>query len=270
MKIRRKKLALFLIGAVLILNIGISCMAETVTGDLSNRFQDGVVLEHEGVNYRLKKRATFSLIICVNNLVQDQFDGYFGILAVDDNAKSLSLIELDERVASDVDGVVQRLSDAYLSGADKQEGSLNALFLINQIFPYEAVNHYIVFEMEGLAVLNDYPGFDTSEYENLEGTKQKLKYAKHYVENLPSDQWSALFEHVSKYLKSDMKSGAIMKIADKAEKYERMPTFRFIEAVENDVNQDDVNTAKYIYLSEQEINEVVLNAFVEPDPYSNN
>lgn len=255
---------ILLICIMLILNGGIAGIAETVEGDLSDRYQKDIALEHNGVNYRMKRRATFALLICIDNASENEFDGYFGILAVDDNAKNISVIELDSRVAASLESGIYRLSDAYLSGEDMHEGSQMVITLLNQVLPYEILDHYIVFDMDGLDVLSGYSDFDSAEYENAANAKQKLRFAKNYIENLTSEQLSKLFEHASGYIKSDLKSGAIMKLADKAEKYERTPTLYFTESTV--YGSED----EYVYLDDSEIAKILLDVFFEADPYGNN
>lgn len=262
---RKRNIVVFLMTCImLIVSSGITGIAETVEGDLSDRYQNEIVFEHNGVNYRLKRRATFALVICVDNASTDKFDGYFGILAVDDNTKSISVIELDSRVTVSLESEIYRLSDAYLSGSDMHEGSQMVITLLNQVLPYDILDHYIVFDMDGLDVLSGYSDFDNAEYENAANAKQKIRFAKNYVETLPSEQLSKLFEHASGYIKSDLKSGAIMKLADKAEKYERIPTLYLLESTAYSAEDE------YVYLDEVEINEVLIDVFFEADPYGNN
>jgi len=240
-------------------------IAETVEGDLTDRYKNEIIVEDDGVSYRLKRRATFALIICVDKSNTEEFNGYFGILAVDDNDKSISLIELDSNVTTSSEMGSYRLSDAYIMGEDMQGGSLLVLELVNRVLPYAVIDHYIVFNMDGLSVLNEFSDFDIIQFSNATNTKEKLRYAKNYIENLPSEQLSKLFEYMSEYIKSDLKSGAIMKIADKAEKYEKKPTLYFTESA-----VCDSAAGEYIYLDADELNKMFINVFCEVDPYNNN
>ena len=138
-------------------------IAETVEGDLTDRYKNEIIVEDDGVSYRLKRRATFALIICVDKSNTEEFNGYFGILAVDDNTKSISVIELDSRVTVSLESEIYRLSDAYLSGSDMHEGSQMVITLLNQVLPYDILAHYIVFDMDGLDVLSGYSDFDNAE-----------------------------------------------------------------------------------------------------------
>lgn len=271
LKRKRNILVFLMICMMLIVSSGIAGIAETVEGDLADRYQNEIALEHNGVNYRLKRRATFALVICLDNASEEAFDGYFGILSVDDNAKNISVVELDSRVAATVESEMYRLSDAYLSGADMHEGSQMVITLLNQVLPFEILEHYIVFDMDGLDVLSENSDFDSDEYENAVNTKEKLRFAKNYIETLPSEQLSELFDHASGYIKSDLKSGAIMKLADKAEKYERVPTLYLTEALtESTVDRSEDEYISLDDLDDSEMTELLIDVFFEADPYGNN
>lgn len=258
----RTSLVLLMLCLVLLLNTGMIGTAETAAGGLSEQNLDEITLDVEGVQYRLKKRSTFALVICAENTENEAFSGYMGVLAVDDNAKSFSLIELDDRMAVLADDEAVRLSDAYLSGTDLQESSLLTLEVLNRILPYGVIDHYIVFDMKGLEVLEGYPGYDSGVAPEAENVKQRLKRAKACVEGLASNQMSDVLEKLSGYVKSDLKSGALMKIADKAEKYEILPTVHFLNST-----LQLVDDKEYMLTDEQEANMISVESFFEIDPY---
>jgi len=257
----RKCLGLLMLCMVLMLNAGMIGTAETAEGDLPEQYPEEITLDVEGVPYRLKKRSTFALVICVENTENEAFSGYMGVLAVDDNAKNLMLIELDDRMAALADDEEMRLSDAYLSGEALQESSLMTLEVLNRILPYGVVDHYIVFDMKGLEVLEGYPGYDSGAASE-EDVKQRLKRAKACVEGLPSNQVSDVLEKLSGYVKSDLKSGALMKIADKAEKYEILPTVHFLNSTLQLVDEKE-----FMIADEQEAYRISVESFFEIDPY---
>lgn len=238
-----------------------SAGAETVRGDLSERFQDIPRIEYEGQTYALKNRITTVLAMGIgeDEAGKPRVDVGF-MLVVDDDAKTFSVVEIPTDTLVQVqleDGTPwnMRFRDVYALGEDSAEGGTEMLEAVNLLLGEERVEHYLAFEAEGAVVLD-------AGLAEIEDTKERLKAMMDLVDAMDSDQLNDVYGLLGDYIITDMKSGAVMKVIDKMERYEVLPRTMLpgTQAAASDGGTlfvPDVN----------EILKLRVNAFYEADHY---
>jgi len=216
-----KKLGGILPALCLILCLALGCAsAETVRGDLSQRFADVKKLEYEGEEYRLRDRITSVLAMGIG--VDEggvQRADFAMILCVDDNEKRITVVEIPANTLvqlPDEGGNLQymRFADVYMMGEDPHENCLRLVDCANRVLAEAQIDHYLAFDVRGMDLVE----------RGVQGTtKEKLKLLKARLEGMSSDEMNDLYADLGDYIITDMKSGALMKVADKAERYEVPP-----------------------------------------------
>ena len=153
-----------------------------------------------------------------------------------------------------------RSGGPYAAVAGLSNGAANLLSLIvNAMLPLEPVQHYLSLDSDALTAYD--PG-DTDGLTAAEIFKSRLKILKAQAETYSTDQLNDLFYELSDYIVTDMKSGAIMKIIDKADRYE---IFSSIHVPGEYVMEDDAAVA--FIPDEAALNEIVIDAFLEENPW---
>lgn len=198
--------------------------AETERGNLEERFEDILKIEYEGVSYQQRGRLTtvLGMGIAENEQGVRQAD-YAVILVVDDNQKIMSAVEIAPetivQVPSGTEGEEWNMcfSDVYALGGDPDENCLRMLEEANKVLGLELVEHYMAFDMEGVKVIG---GEEMAQGD----TKTQLKALKDMLMGMSSDQLNETYALLGDYIITDLKSGAAVKIIDKADRYEILPT----------------------------------------------
>lgn len=256
---RRLSICLALLLALILL---IGCAkAETVRGDLTERFSDIPRIEYEGQSYALKKRITTVLAMGIgaDEAGNARADVNF-LLIIDDDAKTFTVIEIPADTLVQVpleDGTSWnvRFQDVYAQGASPDEGGLKMVETLNGLLDEERVEHYLAFDANGAAVLD-------AELASIEDTKERLKAMMALVEAMDSDQLNDTYKLLGDYIITDMKSGAVMKVIDKADRYERLPRIMLPGVPYN------ANDGGTLYVHDtNEILKLRVNAFYEVDRY---
>lgn len=256
----RKKLLGMLLVLLLVLSAA-SAYAETVRGDLSERFNDIPKIEYEGQTYALKNRITTVLAMGIgkDESGNPRTDVNF-MLVVDDDAKTFSVMEIP------VDTLVQviredgtpwnmRFQDVYAAGTDSDDGGLKAVETLNAVLGEARVEHYLAFDAEGAAVLD-------IQLASIKDTKERLKAMMTLVEEMDSDQLNDTYKLLGDYIITDMKSGAVMKIIDKMDRYEVLPRIKLPGA------QYNANDGGTLYVADENgILKFRVNAFYEVSRY---
>lgn len=233
--------------------------AETVRGDLTERFGDIPRIEYEGQSYALKNRITTVLAMGfgTDESGKARSDVNF-LLVIDDDAKTFSVIEIPADTLVQVtreDGTPwnARFQDVYAMGADPDEGGLKMVEAMNGLLDEERVEHYLAFDASGAAVLDE-------GLADIENTKERLKAMKALVEEMDSDQLNDTYKLLGDYIITDMKSGAVMKVIDKMDRYEVLPRITLPGA------QYNANDGGTLYVHDtNEILKLRVNAFYEAD-----
>lgn len=236
----RKSLLRLCIAALLLsLCLSAAC-AETVRGDLSERFSDIPRIELDGVNYRLRNRLTTVLAMGLGDDGQGNLRADLAMmLVIDDDAKTFAAIEIPSNtlVQIEISGETQNVRfgdlfmlDPTLLGTtpepnstpkpelmrvsdDGKERCLNMVKAANLLLGEELIEHYMVFDAEGTKVIDV----------NIEGdTRTRLKAMLARVDEMSSEELNETYKDLGDYILTDLKSGAAMKVLNKYEKYENL------------------------------------------------
>jgi len=224
---------------VLALLTGALAQAENAQADLQARFGGQATWEYEGKNYCVKKRlSTMLAAICPE---EELLLAY--LVAVDDNARRIVPIALDVQ-ASLLSPNGDTLANLYgehcapaensLSQADSD--ALRLLEAVNQLFPEPLVESYLIFSAEGLDLLDGgrEPDPALSPAENAKARAKAV--GKELMAASGSQQMDAV-NLVSPYLTSDVKTGAMVKLADKATRYEIVDTLWINSSGDDSINE---------------------------------
>ncbi len=211
-----KKIASLILVALILCG---AAMAESSRGDLTDRFADDSVIEIDGVEYRLRKRLT-TLV----GLVLNDKDGYSAdsraemivAVAVDDDERTFATISIDGGCQVEYNGETVALSDIYGLAGDKEKGVADTLAAVNELLPEGVtLESYLAFEAHGLTALD---GEETSN----EFDEAQFKARARAIKNgSAASEYSNMYSALGEYILTDMKSGAVMKVADKADRYTR-------------------------------------------------
>lgn len=196
--------------------------AEDAQADLQARFGGQATLEFEGKSYCVKKRLSTMLA----GICQDEELLLAYLIAVDDNARRIVPIalEMDAPLVSPEGGSFAQVygmhaapADPNLSQADSDAQRL--LAAVNHLFPEPLIESYLIFDAEGLDLLDGGKAPDPA-LSQAENAKARAKAAGKELMNASGSQQMDAVNLVSPYLTSDVKTGAMVKLADKATRYE--------------------------------------------------
>lgn len=199
--------------------------AETVRGDLNGRFDSMITtFEYNGVTYRLRSRTSIVLALVVDENEQGQKLFRFGrLLLVDDEEKAFAMIDIPEntliQVAGDADGELwnMRFSDVFQLPGTADENCQKLMDAVNRLLDGDLLESYIAFDLEGGAVLNGGTALSGT-------THEKLSALKIVADAMTTSELNDAYASLGDYITTNMKSGAVMKIIDKADRYERQDT----------------------------------------------
>jgi len=233
--------------------------AETERGDLQERFGNVLKIEYEGVDYQLRNRLTTLLGLAVSTDEQGVSRADFAVvLVVDDNRKTMTVIDVSPDTLVQVSSFEaeqewnMRFADAYAVGSDPDENCLRMVQEINELLGQEAlVEHYLAFNMEGVKVIG---GEEMAQGD----TKTQLKALKDMLMQMSTDELSDTYALLGDHIITDLKSGAVVKIIDKADRYEILPTLA-LPGIETDAGE----AGTVILPDEGEILKMVIEAFCE-------
>lgn len=221
-----KSIRLIPILLILALLTGAPAQAENAQADLQARFGGQATWNYEGKDYCVKKRlSTMLAAICQDNELLLAY-----LVAVDDNARRIVPIALDVQASlllPDGDTLARFYGDHpapaenTLSQADSD--ALRLLSAVNGLFPEPLIESYLIFSAEGFDLLDGGVAPDPA-LNPAENAKARAKaVGKELMAASGSRQMDAV-NLVSPYLTSDVKTGAMVKLADKATRYEIVDT----------------------------------------------
>ena len=229
------------LAAIMIMLLALSqiAFAEQEYIDLEDRFSYKETYEYCGETYYLKNRVNTTLVLCAN-LSEDVQSGVGSaelilLLPVDDDSKTISPIQFEgNMLASWLEGEDQAktLSQLFAEAESTEAACERLVEALNELFPSAVIEHYAVLDLRGLPVLD---GVENDEV-NVTGEAliERMKAIKRQIEQDGDINVNALLKDMSGYIITDMKSGAMMKVVDKADRYERAhrTPFPVIEPVE--------------------------------------
>jgi len=218
-------LALFLM--IALISAG---FAETERGDLNARFSDEITVTYADTSYRLKSRIT--TVMFAGFAAGD--DGTYVpevlvLLTVDDNEKLMTPIWLDSALLTEYTPIPVDGTAEFIDTEDIDVRCEELLGAVNSLLPAELAEHYVALDLASLRLLD---GLDTPDY------LDRMRAIKERVEQTDSEQLDDIFDKMSGQIVSDMKSGGLIKIADKAERYDRVKMVRFVEQTDPEKPDD--------------------------------
>lgn len=216
---------------VAVLAIGAIALAETDYIDLNDRFDNVLTYDYNGHTYYQKSRMTTMLAVAYNQEEASVEAGIIGdpelilLVIVDDNAKTVLPLQISATTVVDwMDAAGQEagipegisLRDLFGMEADIEAGTIALMNALNGMFPADFIEDYLAFDLNGLTVID---GIANDGSNNVgDALMQRLHVIKATVEE--SAEATKLLSALSDYITSDMKSGALMKIADKVDRYD--------------------------------------------------
>ena len=192
-----------------------AALGEPVRGDLTERFASIPRLEYEGETYYLRERVS---TVMLAGILPDEEDGelrtdFVALIAIDDNEKRITPIYIDGQTITEVEGESVPLREVYALGEEPKENCLRMVDAVNGILGSELIEDYMAVDLDSITAL--------PEFSSLEGdTRQRLHMLRVILEAIPSKQLNEMYGTLSAYLVTDMKSGAVMRVIDKADRYE--------------------------------------------------
>lgn len=211
---------------ILLLLFSLPASAENAAADLQARFGGADALQYQGKSYVPKNRSsTMMVAICEKGQLQLLF-----LISVDDDAKRIVPVSLDILTAiEEFDN--NTLYYIYNHGSYPADASITRedadaqrlLEAVNSLFPQPLVENYLVLNVEGLDQLDGGANPDPA-LTPAENTKIRLKALAKSAMGASSSQQMDIADALSGYLDTDVKTGAMMKIMDKAQRYEILPT----------------------------------------------
>lgn len=243
--------------------------AESERGDLSGRFDDESTLTYNDTAYRARSRMTSMLVFCVTG--EEQEPGLAAAVVIDDALKTIQAVQIDMRtLLAGKDGeedltLGERFANESedLFEEDEQDPMTKAatalLDALNERMPSPLLQHYFVLNIDGL---EQFDGKTLDDYENdnlAARMKARLKDVMSVADSASSSDMLEMLDKMSGSLWTDMKSGALVKVASTAEKYEILPTI----IPEGTLNEDETE----IVPDENACYEMMVKVFYEEDPW---
>lgn len=220
----RKNRLLAALLAVLVL-LGQWCFAEQEYVNLDERFSNQSTYQYDGETYYLKDRVKTTLVLCAN--VPDDPQAGAGslelmvILPVDDDKKFITPVQFSpDMLLSWLEGDDQAktLGQLFEETETPQAGCEQLVAALNALFPAEVIGQYAMLDLRGLSVLDGIANDETNT--TGEALVERLRTIKREVEQ-GGDNINTMISELSGYIVTDMNSGAMMKVADKADRYDR-------------------------------------------------
>lgn len=208
------------LGRCLILVLALSLLAgaamgETVRGDLTERFANIPQIEYGGETYYQRSRLTS---LMVTGILPDEKDGaprtdFVAVFAIDDNEKRITPIYIDGQTTVEIEGESLPLREVYALGEDPDENCLRMVDTVNGLLGGELLEDYMAIDLDGITAV--------AAFSQLEGnTRERLHLLRLILEKIPSKQLNKMYGEISDYVVTDMKSGAVMRVLDKTDRYE--------------------------------------------------
>lgn len=211
---------------ILLLLCALPASAEDAQADLQARFGGQATLEYNGKSYAPRKRISTMLFgACKNGQLQLAY-----LVIVDDEENRIATVSLDPTTAVEAfDGkplsyiysVPTRPEDETTSQSDADARRL--LEAVNSLLPEPLIENFVVLDVAGLDLLDGGEGNDPT-LPSVENTKQRLKEFGKYAMQSSSSEQMDMASALTGYFDTDVKTGAMVKLMDKASRYEVLPT----------------------------------------------
>lgn len=221
-----RKIRFFAVVLAMLLVLCQAAFAEQQYVNLEERFDGQETYEYGEETYYLKNRVSTTLVLCANLSGEEQAAPKSAelivLLPIDDGSKSISPIQLDvNMVASWLEGEDQAntLGQLFAEAESADAACVRLMEVLNGLFPTDVIGNYALLDLRGLPVLD---GVENDE-NNVTGEAliDRLKAIKNQVEHNSATDINAMISDLSDYIITDMKSGAMMKVVDKVDRYDR-------------------------------------------------
>lgn len=211
---------------VLVFLIAQAAFAEGDYINLDERFGDVPTYEYNGTTYYMKDRVNTTLVMCAN-LEGFETEGIGAaelivLLAIDDDSKKVLPIQFEgNTLASWVEGAEEEatLNDLFAAKTDATEGTQAMVDALNALFPSAVIENYAVLDVAGLPILDGVE--NNAENTSGEGLTERLRAIKGSVEQSSTSEMNGMLDSMSDYIVTNMKSGALLKVVDKTDRYDR-------------------------------------------------
>lgn len=233
--------------------------------ELENRFSDIPTLEYNGVNYRLKNRLTTVLIMGTARETAEVDKGavraeFIAMLVVDDNAKTITPVQIDSLTPVAVEGMeaAEAMRTLFSAGEDQHISCDTLRQGMNGLLQAEILEHYLSLDIDALEPYDALAVVEEGDDQTPKAVmKRRLKALKAQAESSNSDELNDLFTSLSDHIVTDMKTGAIMKIIDKADRFEVLPSVYVPGAYALE------NEKEIFVVDEAGFQEIIINTFYE-------
>ena len=180
----------------------LSVQAETVRGDLTARFAGKPTMELDGETLTLRGRVTTALLVGLIPREEGQEAYLIALVAEDDNRKLVSPIWLEGGVAA----------AAFDAAEDAETGCRAAIEAMRGVMPGVEIDYCACLNLQGIS---------EGEERDEQRLRERVSALRAEIETASSAEIQALYKKMEPYIATDMKSGAMMKFLDKADRYER-------------------------------------------------
>ena len=192
-----------------------AAMGEPARGDLAERFADIPRMEYGGETYYLRGRLT---AVMAAGVLPDAEDGapradFVAVFAIDDNEKRITPIRIDGETLIALGGETLPLREAFAPDEAPEENCRRLLAAVNGLLGGELVADYVIVDLDGIAAVD--------EFSHIAGdARERLRQLRLALEGTPAKRLYGLYGEMGEYLITNMKSGAVMRVLDKSERYE--------------------------------------------------
>ena len=180
----------------------LSVQAETVRGDLTARFAGKPTMELDGETLTLRGRVTTALLVGLIPREEGQEAYLIALVAEDDNRKLVSPIWLEGGVAA----------AAFEAAENAETGCRAAIEAMQGVMPGVEIDYFACLNLQGIS---------EGEEMDEQRLRERVSALRAEIETASSAEIQALYKQMEPYIAKDMKSGAMMKFLDKADRYER-------------------------------------------------
>lgn len=254
---RKSPLKLFLPLVLCVCLMLSAAIGETERGDLSQRFSNAPQIEYNGEVFSRRSRMTTVLLmgVAMDETLGTKVSDFTALVAVDDNEKWITPIRFSGNTLVTVDGGQIPLRQVFALKEDPNEGCMQVVAAVNSLLGEELIDSYFAFDVEGAYAVDGYVPVEG-------GTEAQLRALKALLEQKSLDELSSQYALLGDYIISDMKSGAVMKLADKAERYE-MPHSVPLPTIDVMARDAEGQELPFLIPNAEEILPLIVSVFYE-------
>lgn len=193
----------------------IAAAGESARGDLAERFDDVPQVEYGGETYYLRSRLT---TIMAAGILPDAQDGapraeFVAVFVIDDNEKRITPIRIDGQTLVEFAGETLPLRDVFAPDGEPEERCQRLLAAVDGLLGGGLLADYAVVDLDGITAIDAFG--------HLAGdARERMRQLRLTLEAMPAGRAYGLYGEIGDCLITNMKSGAVMRALDKAERYE--------------------------------------------------